>query len=205
MEIILGAVIALLVLFSLGLSGHAYADEDTATAITQVSAPPVEPTAPPELRERLAELARSEPPKQLSPGAFCYNIAMPPDRFEYVCPACHAKTLVANEPRFSQMPWELEACRRLVKEIKGLDIALTETGFCTKCNPDAKEPVIGIRIRYAPDRVHSVAPVTADDLVLLKEFMDGKDKHDRGQGGEKPLRDYTKRLGELLGTGPVGK
>jgi len=135
----------------------------------------------------------------------CYKPAAPLVRFDYVCPICHAKTILAGEPRSSEALRQLDACRRLVKEIKGLDIALTETGFCAKCNPDAAKPIIGLRIRYAPDRIHSVAPVTTDDLVLLGEFMDGKDKHDRGPGGEKPLRDYSKRLGELLGTAPAGK
>jgi hypothetical protein len=157
-----------------------------------------------EYRQRLQELAASEPPKKLSPGAMCYEPAMIPDRLDYTCPACNTKTVLAN-PKPAHTAWELDACRRALKTIKGLDIKLTETGFCAKCDPDAKQPILGIRIRYAGNKTHTVAPITASDLQLIAEFIAGKDKHDTGPGGERPLRDYTKRLAELLGTGPLKK
>jgi hypothetical protein len=52
-----------------------------------------------ELRRRLEELARSEPPRDLSPGAMCYSMMGPPAVAEYVCLLCGQKTLYALEPR----------------------------------------------------------------------------------------------------------
>ncbi len=202
MEIILGTIVAVLVLLSLGLTGCTEAQGGAPTATTQQAAPP-EPTAPPELRRQLAELAQATPPNVSPVNACCYKPAPLVDRFEHLCPTCHTKTILAKEPRFAERLRQLEICRRLVKEIKGLDITLTETGFCATCTPEAKEAVIGIRIRYGEDRVHTCAPVTPEDLTLLAEFQGGKQVHATGMGGEKPLRDYVKRLAELLGTGPV--
>jgi hypothetical protein len=53
-----------------------------------------------ELRRRLEELARSEPPLDLSSGAMCYSVAAPSEVVEYLCPVCGQKTLYAlgNEP-----------------------------------------------------------------------------------------------------------
>jgi hypothetical protein len=205
MEILLGIVAAAIVLFSLGMAGRASAAEKPPVAMTQLATRTPAQVAPDALRERLEKLAESAAPKKLSPGAMCYDMAMPPDRFDYVCPACKTKTVHARGKEEAPIQWELDACRRALKTIKDLDIKLTETGFCAKCDPDAKKPVLGIRIRYAGDKTHTVAPVTSVDLQLIAEFMAGKDKHDGGQAGEKPLRDYAKRLAELLGTGPLKK
>lgn len=205
MEILLGIAAALIVLFSLGMAGRAAAAEKPPVAMTQLATQTPAQVAPDALRERLEKLAKSAPPEKLSLGAMCYDMAMPPDRFDYVCPACKTKTVHARAKNQAPLQWELDACRRALKTIKGLDIELTETGFCAKCDPGAEKPVLGIRIRYASGKIHAVAPVTSVDLLLIAEFMVGKDKHDAGQGGEKPLQDYTKRLAELLGTGPIKK
>ena len=205
MEILLGIVAAAIVLFSLGMAGRASAAEKPPVAMTQLATQPPVQVAPDALRERLEKLAESAPPRKLSPGAMCYDMAMPPDRFDYVCPACQTKTVHARTQTQAPIQWELAACRRTLKTIKGLNIELTETGFCAKCDPDAKAPVLGIRIRYAGNKIHTMAPIASVDLQLIAEFMAGKDKHDGGQAGEKPLRDYAKRLAELLGTGPIKK
>ena len=48
-----------------------------------------------ELEKRLGELAKSEPPKDLAPGAECYKTAGPPRREDYTCPTCGERTLYA--------------------------------------------------------------------------------------------------------------
>jgi hypothetical protein len=204
MEILLGIVAAAIVLFSLGMAGRAAAAERPPVAMTQLATQPPVQVAPDALRERLEKLAESAAPKKLSLGAMCYSPVIQPARIDYVCPTCNTKTVLTNlKP--AQAAWELDACRRALKTIKGLDIQLTETGFCAKCDPGVKQPILGIRIRYAGNKTHTVAPVVSVDLQLIAEFMAGKDKHDTGPGGEKPLRDYAKRLAELLGTGPIKK
>ena len=149
-------------------------------------------------RQRLEKLAEGEPPKELSWGAMCYDMATPPDRFDYVCPVCHTKTVLANEPRLARTPWELEACRRLVKEVKGLDVSLVETGFCQICFPDAKQRSLDLAIRHPDGSSHRVQGVTSEDLKLIAEFLAGKDKHVGAQDRETPMKDHISRLRELL-------
>ena len=52
-----------------------------------------------EMQRRLAALAQSKPPRDLSPGAMCYRMAGPPEVAEYRCPACGAKTWYALGPK----------------------------------------------------------------------------------------------------------
>lgn len=157
------------------------------------------------LRKQLQELARSDPPKELSMGAMCYEMAMPPVRIDYTCPVCTNKTLYAaseengwNEStRF--LSWELDACRRLVKEIKGLDIHLDESLFCKHCKPDADARKLALVIFYPEGKTHRVDDVSLEDLTLLKEFTSGSKTHSGAQGRETPLKDHLPRLEQLLG------
>ncbi len=162
--------------------------------------PTIQPPSPEhaQFRERLNELAQSEPPKDLSMGAMCYDVASPPERFDYVCPVCNAKTVLVNERRYSRTPWELDACRRLVKEIKGLDVALVETGFCQTCFPHAERRSIDLVVHHPNGSSHCVQGITGNDLKLLAEFLAGQEKHMGARGQETPLRDYADRLRELL-------
>lgn len=48
-----------------------------------------------DLRRRLEDLARSEPPTDLSHGAMCYEMTGPPEVAEYLCPVCGQKTMYA--------------------------------------------------------------------------------------------------------------
>jgi hypothetical protein len=160
-----------------------------------------------EIRERLKTLFKSNAPKELSKGAMCYRMAMPPTIVEYVCPKCGEKTLYTGEegPRSvddtNKVRREIVACRRVLKEIEGLDIELDENQFCAKCTPDLKEvPKICLLVRYEGEKEsHRVEGITSEDLIILKEFLDGKDKHTGRQGVETPLRNYVDRLEELLG------
>jgi hypothetical protein len=170
-----------------------------------------------ELRERLISLAESDPPrdKDLSPGAMCYEMAAPPDRYDYTCPLCGEKTLyAANDiPETDRerivgsyiytITLELEPCRRLVGLIRGLDIVLDESEFCAFCYPGAEKvkiPRICIIINY-PDQKEPrrICDISSDDLILLKEFMDGSKIHRYSNDWEIPLKNEIKRLEELLG------
>ena len=204
MEILFGIAAAIVAVVVLSLAGHASLADGDDAPMTQLATHVQVPVAPDELVQRLQKLADSEPPARLSLGAMCHDTATPPDRFDYACPACARKTTHARiQGQWPPLAWEVEACRRLVKTVMGLDIELTETGFCATCHPDAKRPVLGIRIRYPNKKAHEVAPIGSADLQLLAEFMAGERKHDAGQQGEKPLRDYKDRLAKLLGTGPI--
>jgi hypothetical protein len=158
-----------------------------------------------EVLKKLKKLADTQPPKKLSPGAMCYDMAAPPMRAEYVCPTCNEKTLYINpKGKWGGLPqfvsWELQACRRTIKKIKGLKVSLDESALCKKCKPNAKKNEVTLVVDYGdPKALHKVAGITMVDLTLLSEFLDGKLKHDGGQGGEVPLKKYVGRLETLLG------
>ncbi len=160
-----------------------------------------------EVKERLMKLAKDPLPTELSKGAMCYSMTGPPNIDEYVCPKCGEKTLYTGTegPRSAdntdEVREEIVACRRILKEIEGLDVALDESQFCAKCTPDLREvPKIILVVHYeGREEPHRVEGVTSEDLEILKEFLDGKDKHKGDYGIETPLKDYTERLEELLG------
>ena len=160
-----------------------------------------------EIKERLLKLAKSPPPTKLSRGAMCYDPAMPLAKTEYVCPKCGEKTLYTSDdgPRSAKatrsVRMEIPACRRIVKQIKGLKIQLDETQFCAKCAPDLKEvPKICLVVHYEGEKEpHRVEGVTSEDLKILQEFLAGKDKHEGDFGLETPLKNHIERLEQLLG------
>jgi hypothetical protein len=54
--------------------------------------------------------------------------------------------------------------------------------------------------------VHRFRGVTLEDIVLIKEFSEGKEVYKNDRDFETPLKDYLPRLEELLGiTVPVEK
>jgi len=196
----MGIVIALAVAVVLSAAIFLVGCGKTAPPTAQPPAPVVQATSPEHeaLRQRLRRLAVSDPPPELSPGAMCYAAAGTPGRFDYVCPTCHAKTLVASDARSSQTPDEIEACRRMVREIEGLDVLFLETGFCDFCFPDAKERSLDLVVRHPDGLSHRVQGITSDDLTLIAEFLAGKKKHVGERGSETPLKDHISRLQELL-------
>ena len=196
----MGIVIALAVAIVLSAAVFLVGCGKTGAPTGQPPAPVVQATSPEHeaLRLRLRKLAASEPPRELSIGAMCYEVAGTPGRFDYVCPTCHAKTLVASDARSSQTPSEIEACRRLAKEIQGLDVTFVEAGFCDFCFPDAKERSLDLVVHHADGLSHRVQGITSDDLTLIAEFLAGKEKHVGERGSETPLKDHISRLQELL-------
>lgn len=106
-----------------------------------------------EMRKRLEELAKSAPPKDLSSGAMCYEMATPPERAEYVCPACGDKTLYAT----GRQP-DTKGPTGLLRWLGRLLGAVTE--------PESQEPRPGDE---APGTGKSRDPVGLD-LVSLVEW-----------------------------------
>jgi hypothetical protein len=156
------------------------------------------------LQARLKKLAGSPTPANLNMGAKCYEIAAPPDRVDYVCPKCGQRTLYTREQGLQDaVRLEIPEARRLVKEIRGIEVKLDESQFCRTCSPSVSEPqlilLVGVPGQKDPHRVEGVA---ANDLKLLKEFLQGSDRHKGDNDRETPLKDHIDRIEELLGIGP---
>ena len=191
--------ITFFMIFNSGQSSQAKSAVSIPTSVSPVCEPS---TSRSDIMKRLKELAKSPAPKNLQMGAMCYEMASPPERVEYVCPVCGSKTLYPN-PGNSEILYfiglELVACRQKAKKITKVKIVLDESQFCRKCKPDVKLPQLCLTIHYPDQTKHSVCKISEEDLDLISEFFAGSDKHKLDNDAEIPLKDYIKRLEELLG------
>lgn len=154
-----------------------------------------------QIENMLQQLADSLAPEDLSLGAMCYDVALPPDRAEYVCPTCGEKTLYTNDLT-EKIKYELPYYRELIESLTVKGLELDESEFCKKCGgpPSGASPAVRLIIHYAGNETpHCVRIETSEDLLLVVEFISGKRKHDLGMTGERPLKQYISRLEQLLG------
>ncbi|MBI5218381.1 MAG: hypothetical protein HY958_05575 [Bacteroidia bacterium] len=152
-----------------------------------------------DIAKRLEALSKSEAPKDLNMGAMCYRAARSVDRAEYVCPKCGSKTIYKDDKsRFVEK--ELSKCRGLVSAIKEIEIKLDESQFCKKCSPKITDPELCIQIKLSNETTaHISCRIDAEDILLIKEFTSGSDRHKGAQDYETPLKDHLFRLEELFG------
>jgi hypothetical protein len=161
-----------------------------------------------EISARLRKLAAAPDPSNLKMGAMCYKVAMPPRRAEYVCPRCGTRTLYADssakktlDPEFVKK--DIVECRRRADLIKGLGLAvsLDESEFCSKCRPSINNPELILVVHYGgKDGDWKVRRISANDMKLLEEFLEGKDRHTENNDGQTAMKSHIERLRELLGT-----
>ena len=169
------------------------------------------------ISSRLRELNSGPKPLLIKHiDAMCYDTAFPPDRLEYVCPACREKTLYARretEEKSSievedimrslqkqrEQPYycveKIEDCRRTIKNIKGIHVELDESQFCRKCRPDVTHPVLLLKVHLG-NGCKITPEIRHRDLVLLADFVEGIPQT---SGGYEALADHLPRLEELLG------
>jgi len=149
------------------------------------------------IHDRLVSLSKKPAPKELKMGAMCYEMAAPPQRVEYVCPKCGAKTLYASN--YVGTIEDISSCRSQVESFKGLNAKLDESEFCKKCRPKIKDPQLCLEINYADDeKVHRTCNVTDTDMQLIAEFLSGSNVHKTFYDAQEPLKDYMERLETLL-------
>jgi len=180
------------------------------TAMTAASpAPaPASKVTKADITAKLRKLAAATDPANLKMGAMCYKVAMPPRRAEYVCPRCGTRTLYADsstkrtiDPDFVQKG--IVECRRRADLIKGLglSVSLDESEFCSKCRPSVNNPELILVVHYGgKDGDWKVRRISTNDMKLLEEFLEGKDRHTADNDGQTAMKSYIERLRELLGT-----
>ena len=150
-----------------------------------------------QIQQMLQRVATAKPPAPKM-GAMCYDMAAPPNRAEYVCPVCGEKTLYTQQ-QARRVSWELETCRRLMKEIASSAVTLDESSWCKKCQPDAKEPALALRLRFDDGTTRTVEKVNPEQLRLLRDFLGGKLLVKGETDMETPLKDKLGELEKLLG------
>jgi len=197
--------------FAITLTTSALLAGDFATA--GANPPPASPTgdAQPAKVEaaKLAAMSRAEMKKLLATigqakaaepkmGAMCYEMALPPDRAEYVCPTCGEKTLY-TQAMARVVAVELETCRHYFRSLPHREaMTLDESAFCRKCRPDAQWPELTLTLRYDDGTTNVVRRVSSGDLELLDAALKGEPFID-GSGEMKSVQKQLPRLRELLG------
>ena len=151
------------------------------------------------LKQKLTELSKTPAPNDLSLGAKCYKVARKPMRAEYVCAVCGERTFYSDDAlEVRVINEELPKCRHLIDQIKFIDIKLDEKQFCNTCSPSVKFPSLCIKVTYK-DSENFVCGIDDEDLLLLKEFGEGSDKHHGSYGRETPLKDHIHKIENMLG------
>jgi hypothetical protein len=151
-----------------------------------------------EVKKLLAQIAKAKAPEPKM-GATCYVPAPTPGRMEYVCPTCGEKTLHGAETA-SRWTYELDACRRLFKELPKRDtMTLDESSFCRKCRPGTNAPSLNLVIRYNDRTTNAVSGIASQDLRLLKGLLSGDRSYRTSNDGQSPLKQQLPRLRLLLG------
>jgi len=167
-----------------------------------------------ELLKRLEKLAKSKPPRNLSLGAMCYEMAIPP-RVEKPCPDCNRPMIVGEKDEF------LRKYNVPLKRIQdqGVNATLIIPDHCSLCGfglgffgltgeqryggtppDDWTLNKIRLEIQY-PDQREPVRVEldSAFDLELMVLFLHGKTRCEAGFGREEALKDKVERLKELFG------
>jgi hypothetical protein len=160
-----------------------------------------------EIRRRLEKISTCSPPRELKTGAMCYAPRLLPERVDYICPLCGQKTLYVSSKgdNIAQMEYIIESlpeCRRLAKQAKGVVLHIDEKEFCRKCTPGGATHKLSLVVSYPGEKKeYRVSDVTVDDLRLINEFLEGKDRHRSSNDSESAMKDHLPRLRELLGIG----
>lgn len=148
----------------------------------------------------LARLNLQDAPEPVM-GAMCYEAMAYPSVAEYVCPVCGEKT-VYEDMWTGFVEWELQGCRRIVRDLDELTefrVELDETAFCSFCSPGGSdEPVLRLRI-VSTDSTETVNEVSIHDLWLLESFLQGRLYYLTENDSQLPLKEYAGRIAELLG------
>jgi len=162
-----------------------------------------------EIQDLLANLPAALD-RDLSLGALCYETisvtATERNYHYYVCPLCMMRTAyetkATNESEANRLNvlMNINEYRRLVKQVKGIDVKLDESQFCRHCSPGISNPHLLLVVNWENGSdIHKVEDITAEDLEILAEFVQGAVVHKGERDVESLLLDYSPRLKRLLG------
>ena len=155
-----------------------------------------------ELVQRLERLAQSEPPKDLSFGAMCYDMASPIIE-EVPCPDCQRTKIVGEKDEILR-----EYNVPLIRiQDRGIPAILIPPKHCPDCGDGLKDNPFQLEIQYddlpTPHRVELTNGV--HDLELMALFLQGKDRLKHSNDAETPLKDKLPRLHQLFGIKEEGE
>jgi rRNA maturation protein Nop10 len=112
------------------------------------------------------------------------------------CPDCGQETYYHGKSYWVDIHKKRVA---ILKDL-GLDVTLVIPETCSECGELLDGKKFQLEIKY-PDHSDLVQVELNDfqDLRLMEQFLQGSDRYDAGQIGERPLKDKVDRLRELFG------
>lgn len=150
----------------------------------------------------LKRVAEKPVPEELRMGAMCYEMAMPPERAEYVCPSCGTKTIHALN--HVSRGWRSEVL--VIKQYRGYIEQLNKLGLAAKldesflCSTCKKEGVSGLFLEVTLGKQMVRTAITdMNDLRKLIAFVQGDLIWKGDQDRELPLKPELPRIKQLLG------
>jgi hypothetical protein len=158
-----------------------------------------------QLNAMLDELAKTPAPTELSPGAMCYEMAAVPERSEYSCPSCGAKTI------YTYKDWTVselvagglksfhDSVATLVK--LGIDAKLDERSLCETCRESLKEKNAAgdLFLDTTVDEKTTRNKIQKSDLAMLAAFLKKDDIWKDEAEEEHSVKNSMPRIRELLG------
>lgn len=149
----------------------------------------------------LKRLAEKPVPTKLSFGAMCYDMAVPPERAEYVCAACGTKTIhsVKRSGGWDNPAISVQNYRATMEQLRklGLNAKLDESFLCSKCKKEG-ESTLFLEVTINK-RVVRNALIDINDLRKLSAFVQGNLVWKGEQDREFPLKPELPRIRQLLG------
>lgn len=197
LTLILLAMVGIFCFAGVSCSNGTPAHANTGTQVTRQN---ISPLTREQIRDSLKTLESSEMPMSTI-GAMCYVPRPVLDRAEYICPKCGGKTLYSQN-NASFVEWDIESCRREFKRLKSetkLAFTLDESSYCAHCSPKAGEHQLVLTVKYPDGLSHSSAPISANDLRILRYFLKGELSYKTSNDGTSPLKNELPRLRQLLG------
>jgi hypothetical protein len=162
-----------------------------------------------QIEEKLKHLAKTPPPTELAFGAMCYSSSYCIGTISYICPICGGKTNYSdkekrtrkhNEETFYDVCKRINACRREIQKVKGINISLNESEFCKHCSPYTTNPTLYLLVNISGEsKTIKIPDVSWTDIRLIQEFLSGSLVHKGYRNDEFLLVNYIERIKELLG------
>ncbi|MFA6032730.1 MAG: hypothetical protein WC889_07535 [Myxococcota bacterium] len=151
------------------------------------------------LEQKLLKLQNSSPKIEKDISAMCYKMVFDSTTKDYICPKDGERTQYPLRKSGRFLAIDIEPMRDMIKNFNAIYLLLDESEFCKKCSPNVKDPqlVLVVKIPGMPD--HRIRGVTREDVILIKEFSEGKEVHKGSHDEETPLKDYLPRIEKLLG------
>lgn len=86
----------------------------------------------------------------------------------YICPVCGSRTKYLKE----DLSYDFVVIRRMVSQMRDVEIKLDETSFCKKCQPHSVNPKFSIDITIVGDdkKIHTEYVTIADIRLLINFF-----------------------------------